>query len=225
MRDATGWTKRPRRRNKRPGVESRGGQRGRQSARDQGHQPDEEAATAARNKAERGRDSKPAGGGERGAQSHGARGPRAPGRTQARTLWPHRRRPSSHARVRASAAQSGQRTATRCRTRRVGLRPRGPWTPSAPRSPNPPPAVGCKTSATFPVPSAPIPPDLPCHNRRHLPQTLAKTPTLARFPLTLSLAPLPRPSLFSSPRFHPAPAFFFPSQPPRRARRLAPPAG
>lgn len=116
----------------------------------------------------------------------------APAGVAAAAARPHapepepRRRRASSARPHAAAA--------------LDARDAAPAAPDAKRAaaPNTPPAAGCETPATFPIPSAPIPPDLPCHNRRHLPQTLAKTPTLARFPLTPSLVPLPRPFPFSS---------------------------
>lgn len=200
MRGATGRTKRPRRRDKGPGVESRGGQQGKTKrpgpgapARRGGDDGRREQSCAGPGGRARGRS---AGGARR------ARRPRAPrARPHSRPQPPasrRRRRPPSRAGARATAAHSGQRATTRRRARRTRHRPRGPRTPSAPRPPSSPPAAGCETPATFPVPSARIPPDLPCHNRRHLPQTLAKTPTLARFPRTPSLVPLPRPFPFSS---------------------------
>lgn len=89
-----------------------------------------------------------------------------------------------------------------------------------------PPAVRRPQLSRFPALAAPS--DLPCHNRRHLPQTLAKTPTLARFPPPPFPAPLPRP--FPRPRrsLPPGPRAVFPrfaaaaagSQPPRAARGL-----
>lgn len=161
---------------------------------------------------------------------HGACEPRAPGRTLARTRQPRRRRPPSRAGAQATATRRGQRTATRHRARRTRRSPRYPRTPGAPRLPNPLPAAGWETPATFPVPSAPIPRDLPCHNRRHLPQTLAKTPTLARFPPTPSLVPLPRPFPFPHSSIPPSPRAPFAltgaakSQTPRAAREVGDPA-
>lgn len=73
-------------------------------------------------------------------------------------------------------------------------RPRPVRSRDAPRSPGPPPARGPSGARNFPGPQHSLAPsDLPCHNRRHLPQTLAKTPTLARFPPPPFPAPLPRP--------------------------------
>jgi hypothetical protein len=65
-------------------------------------------------------------------------------------------------------------------------------------APEPAARRGLAGARNFPGSQRSVPPDLPCHNRRHLPQTLAKTPTLARFPPMLSLVPLPRPFSFSS---------------------------
>lgn len=236
MRGATGRTKRPGRRNKGPGVESSGGQRGKTkrtglgapARRDGGDGPEEQSCAGLGGRAgERRR-------GRRAAGTAPA-GPALPGRTHTRTRRPRRRRrPPSRAGARATAAQSGQRTATRRRrrrrARRTRHRPRGSRTPSVPRPSNPPPAAGCWTPATFPVPCARIPQDLPCHNRRHLPQTLAKTPTLARFPRRLPWSLSPAPSLFPHSSIPPSPRAPFPlaaaakSQTPRAANSLGDPA-
>lgn len=184
--------------------------------------------TARRNKAARGREGGPAGGGARGARrARRARRPRAPrARLHSRPHPPASPPPPPPALTRESPSHGGAERGAHGHTPPPPPRsthatpPPRPRTPSAPRPPNTLPATGCETPATFPIPSAPIPPDLPCHNRRHLPQTLAKTPTLARFPLTPSLVPLPRP--------FPFPSLLNSTQPPRffspRSRREEPDA-
>lgn len=76
-----------------------------------------------------------------------------------------------------------------------GLASRGP-APGRPKGSSPFPGAAAEAptgggrSAGAPAPpetdgsrrGTANPPHLPCHNRRHLPQTLAKTPTLARAP-------------------------------------------
>lgn len=199
MRGATGRTKRPRRRNKGPGVESRGGQRGKTKrpgpgalagrGGDNGREEQSCTGPPGRARWRRAGGTAPEGPARPAALTPAPAGLAAASRPHAPEPEPRQRRGSARSHAAAAAAAAlGARDAA----------PAGPRTPSALRPPNPPLAAGCQTPATFPVPSAPIPSDLPCHNRRHLPQTLAKTPTLARFPPTPSLVPLPRPFPFSS---------------------------
>lgn len=208
----------------RAGGRVAGGSRERQSARGRGHRPGEEATTARRNKAARGRTrgrrrkrratrTAPAGPARPAALTPAPAGVAAAARPHAPEPEPRRRRASS-APPHAAAAALDARDAT-------------PAAPDAKRATAPEHAArrGLRDARNFPDSQRSDSPRLTLSQQAPSSTNSRQNSNPREIPPDAFPSPSPPPlPFFLTPRFHPAPALLFPSQPPRRARRLAPPA-
>lgn len=182
-------TERLRRRNKGPGAESRGAARGDKAPGLRGQRRSGQATRGAGNKAALAPWPGPPRGRVAGTAPTAPRADRTPPAAAGLvTARPHAPEPAPPRRT-ASPAPARDTASPPAHPSRAEAR-RAARTRRLPR------AVKRPQLSLFPALAAPS--DLPCHNRRHLPQTLAKTPTLARFPPPPFPAPLPRP--FPRPR-------------------------